>query len=143
MADKMWAGRFQKALDEKADDFNSSLRFDKRMYAQDIKGSMAHAAMLGAKNIISMADVDQILAGLQGILDDLDSGALDFSAGGEEFFGQRYTNFFRISRLAADFIAVEALTVQRGDYGFYLYFVVVSRHGVNANRHLTATFYPT
>ena len=84
MADKMWAGRFQKALDERADDFNSSLRFDKRMYAEDIRGSMAHAAMLGAKNIISMADVDEILAGLQGILDDLDSGALDFSAGGED-----------------------------------------------------------
>ena len=84
MADKMWAGRFQKALDEQADDFNSSLRFDKRMYAQDIRGSMAHAAMLGAQNIISQADVDEILAGLQGILDDLDSGALDFSAGGED-----------------------------------------------------------
>ena len=84
MADKMWAGRFEKALDQQADDFNSSLRFDRRMYAQDIQGSMAHAAMLGAKNIIPQADVDEILAGLQGILDDLNSGALDFSAGGED-----------------------------------------------------------
>ena len=51
--DKMWAGRFSKALDKQADDFNSSLRFDCRMYREDIEGSMAHAAMLGEKKIIS------------------------------------------------------------------------------------------
>ena len=44
--DKMWAGRFSKALDKQADDFNSSLRFDGRMYREDIQGSIAHAAML-------------------------------------------------------------------------------------------------
>ena len=51
--EKMWAGRFQKALDQQADDFNSSIHFDKRMYRQDITGSMAHAAMLGAQGIIT------------------------------------------------------------------------------------------
>ena len=84
MTDKMWAGRFEKALDERADDFNSSLRFDKRMFRQDIQGSMAHAAMLGARGIVSEADANRILDGLQGILDDLERGALDFSAGGED-----------------------------------------------------------
>ena len=54
--DKMWAGRFGKALDKEADDFNSSLHFDCKMYRQDIKGSMAHAAMLAAKNIITKED---------------------------------------------------------------------------------------
>ena len=54
--EKMWAGRFQKALDKTADDFNSSIHFDLRMFRQDIKGSMAHASMLGAKNIISKED---------------------------------------------------------------------------------------
>ena len=49
---KMWEGRFAKALDQQADDFNSSIHFDSRMYRQDIKGSMAHAAMLSAKGII-------------------------------------------------------------------------------------------
>ena len=44
--EKMWAGRFEKSLDKTADDFNSSLSFDSKMYKQDITGSMAHAAML-------------------------------------------------------------------------------------------------
>ncbi len=82
--EKMWAGRFQKTLDEKADDFNSSLRFDKRMYAQDIKGSMAHAAMLARQGILPQKDVDIIIDGLAGILDDLQNGALTFAAGGED-----------------------------------------------------------
>ena len=47
--DKMWAGRFSEKLNELADDFNSSLHFDCRMYKQDIKGSMAHAEMLASK----------------------------------------------------------------------------------------------
>ena len=78
----MWAGRFEKALDRKADDFNSSIHFDSRMYKQDIRGSMAHAAMLSAKGIISEADSDLIIAELEKILADLDSGALsvDFEA---------------------------------------------------------------
>ena len=62
----MWAGRFQKALDQKADDFNSSLRVDKRMYAQDIKGSMAHAMMLEKQGILPASDVELILDGLEG-----------------------------------------------------------------------------
>ncbi|MBO5248923.1 MAG: argininosuccinate lyase [Clostridia bacterium] len=76
--DKMWAGRFTKPSDKLADDFNSSLPFDRRMYAQDIRGSIAHATMLGAQKIISEADAETIIAGLQGLLRDLDSGALDF-----------------------------------------------------------------
>ena len=80
----MWAGRFQKTLDKKADDFNSSLSFDCRMYAQDIQGSMAHATMLGAQGILPQKEVDEILAGLESILLDLQSGKLDFSAGGED-----------------------------------------------------------
>ena len=74
--DKMWAGRFQESLNKTADDFNSSIRFDSRMYREDITGSMAHAAMLGAQHILPSADADAIIDALQGILDDLDSGAL-------------------------------------------------------------------
>lgn len=74
--DKMWAGRFTKSLDEVADEFNSSIAVDGRMYRQDIRGSMAHAAMLGARSIIPQEDVDRILDGLQQILRDLDSGVL-------------------------------------------------------------------
>ena len=82
--EKMWAGRFQKTLDKTADDFNSSLHFDCRMYAQDIKGSMAHAAMLAKQGILPQDEVDTILDGLEGILHDLESGKLDFTAGGED-----------------------------------------------------------
>jgi len=82
--EKMWAGRFDKQLNKLADDFNSSLHFDCRMYRDDITGSIAHATMLGAKGIISTDDVKKIIDGLTGILEDLDSGKLDFSAGGED-----------------------------------------------------------
>ena len=84
---KMWEGRFTKELDKQADDFNSSLHFDCKMYKQDIKGSMAHATMLAAQKIISESDADIIISTLQSILDDIDSGALDFSAGGEDIQG--------------------------------------------------------
>ena len=76
--EKMWAGRFSEALDKEADDFNSSISFDCKMYKEDIRGSMAHAMMLGARGIISESDVSEILSGLEGILSDLESGALAF-----------------------------------------------------------------
>ena len=74
----MWAGRTSGIVDSKADDFNSSLHFDYRMFEQDITGSMAHAAMLASKSIISRADAEKLIDGLQDVLDDLKSGALEF-----------------------------------------------------------------
>ena len=82
--EKMWAGRTSGATDSIADDFNSSIRFDCRMYRQDITGSMAHAAMLGAQGIIAQGEADQLIDGLQGILEDLDSGALEFDMSCED-----------------------------------------------------------
>jgi len=72
----MWAGRTAGATDKMADDFNSSISFDSRMYRQDITGSMAHAAMLGAKGIISPDEAEKLIAGLEQILADIESGAL-------------------------------------------------------------------
>lgn len=74
--EKMWAGRFVGALDRMADDFNSSIHFDSKMYAQDIKGSLAHAAMLAAQGIITDSDCEQISAGLESILADIENGTL-------------------------------------------------------------------
>ena len=74
---KMWAGRTGGETDSIADDFNSSIGFDSRMYKQDIKGSMAHAAMLGFKGIITQDEADKIIEGLEGILLDLGSGKLE------------------------------------------------------------------
>ncbi len=82
--EKMWAGRFQKALDKAADDFNSSLRFDKRMYAQDIRGSIAHATMLVKQGILPPADLPLIADGLGGILEDIESGKLPFDENAED-----------------------------------------------------------
>ena len=81
---KMWAGRTAGETDRLADDFNSSIHFDSRMYAEDIKGSMAHAAMLGAKGIITKEEADTRIGGLAGILADLDSGKLEFDMTAED-----------------------------------------------------------
>ena len=82
--DKMWAGRFSEKLNELADDFNSSLHFDCRMYKQDIKGSMAHAEMLASKGIITLEDSKLIVEGLGGILEDIETGKLTFNADAED-----------------------------------------------------------
>jgi len=92
---KMWAGRTSGDTNSIADDFNSSIRFDSRMYAQDITGSMAHAAMLGQTGIIDQADADILIDGLQGILDDLNAGKLEIDMTSEDihmFVEQELTN---------------------------------------------------
>ncbi|MEG1614932.1 MAG: argininosuccinate lyase [Oscillospiraceae bacterium] len=81
---KLWAGRFSKEIDKKTNDFNSSISFDCRMFEQDITGSMAHAAMLGAQGIITSEDMDKILDGLQNILADIKSGALQIDMNAED-----------------------------------------------------------
>ena len=81
---KMWAGVTAGNTDPVADDFNSSIRFDKRMFRQDITGSMAHAAMLAAKGIITPEDRDALTEGLAGILEDLESGKLEVDPGCED-----------------------------------------------------------
>ena len=81
---KLWAGDLHKALDSKADDFNSSIKTDSRMYSQDIRGSVAHATMLGAMGIIPKKAADEITEGLLSILDDLDSGKLQIDQTAED-----------------------------------------------------------
>lgn len=81
---KMWAGVTAGVTDSIADDFNSSIHFDCKMYKEDITGSMAHAAMLAGKGIISQKDADLLIDGLQGILNDLESGTLKFDLSCED-----------------------------------------------------------
>lgn len=76
---KMWAGRFGKETDKGVNDFNSSISFDCRFYKEDITGSMAHAAMLGKQGIIEKEESDKIIAGLRGILEDIETGTIEFS----------------------------------------------------------------
>ncbi len=82
--DKMWAGRFSKALNKEADDFNSSIQFDCRMYKQDIEGSLAHALMLKKQGIIAKEEYEKIVDGLSSILEDITSGALEFDMDAED-----------------------------------------------------------
>ena len=82
--DKMWAGRFQKALDKEADDFNSSIHFDCRMYKHDITGSIVHAEMLCRQGIITAKEKLQIINGLSTILEDLQNGVLSFDMNAED-----------------------------------------------------------
>ena len=82
--EKMWAGRFEKALDKQADDFNSSIHFDCRMYKQDIEGSMVHALMLSNQGIISKTEYEEILNGLSSILEDIDNGNLTIDMDAED-----------------------------------------------------------
>ena len=81
---QLWQGRSAKAVDSRVNDFNSSIRFDARMIEQDIRGSMVHSAMLGKQGIIAPQDVDDIHKGLQSILEDLHSGALEIDPAAED-----------------------------------------------------------
>ncbi len=81
---KMWAGRTAGNTDSLADDFNSSIHFDCKMYRQDITGSMAHAAMLGAKHIITEQEATTLIDGLETILQDLENGDLQFDMSCED-----------------------------------------------------------
>ncbi|MBO5955652.1 MAG: argininosuccinate lyase, partial [Clostridia bacterium] len=81
---KLWGGRFSKSTDAAVDDFNSSIRFDSRMYKQDIRGSQAHAKMLGKQGIIPQADAELIIKTLEGILADIEAGKVEFTVDAED-----------------------------------------------------------
>jgi len=95
MANSLWAGRFSKEIDSKVNDFNSSVSFDARMYRQDIRGSIAHATMLGDCGVIEKHESEKIVEGLKGILADIDSGKLLIDPNAEDihmFVEQELTN---------------------------------------------------
>ena len=81
---KMWDARFQKAENNRVNDFNSSISFDARMYREDIAGSIAHATMLGKCGIIPESEAEKIVAELKQILNDITSGALPIDPEAED-----------------------------------------------------------
>ncbi len=81
---KLWGGRFLKPTDKRVDDFNSSIRFDKKMYEQDIRGSIAHATMLGNQGIIPKEDSVLIVKTLKEILEDINLGKVEFLIDAED-----------------------------------------------------------
>ena len=75
---QLWGGRFTKETDQLVYNFNASLSFDNKLYKQDITGSMAHASMLAKQGIITEEEKETILAGLKGILTDIERSACLF-----------------------------------------------------------------
>ncbi|WP_429884317.1 argininosuccinate lyase [Geoalkalibacter halelectricus] len=82
--DKLWGGRFSQPTDKFVEEFTASIAFDQRMYRYDIQGSIAHARMLAKQSIISAADAEQIIAGLEGILADIEAENFDFKVSLED-----------------------------------------------------------
>ncbi|MBM6826431.1 argininosuccinate lyase [Mordavella massiliensis] len=76
---QLWGGRFTKETDQLVYDFNASIRFDRRLYAEDIRGSIAHVMMLARQNILTEAEKEDIIEGLEGILSDVENGKLSIS----------------------------------------------------------------
>ena len=83
MTQKPWGGRFEGETAKAVEDFTTSLSFDQRLARQDIAGSMAHADMLAKQGIITAAEGEQIVAGLAGILEEIEAGEFEFDPGPE------------------------------------------------------------
>ncbi len=81
---QLWKGRFSKEIDPKTNDFNSSIKFDSRMFKEDIEGSIAHAKMLCAQGIISSEDLTLIAEGLENIKAEIESGELEIDPNAED-----------------------------------------------------------
>lgn len=81
---KLWGGRFSKNTDALVDDFNSSIRFDERLYKQDILGSIAHVVMLGEQKIITTNESETIAIGLKALLADIEAGHITFDISAED-----------------------------------------------------------
>uniref|UniRef100_A0A831XFA3 Argininosuccinate lyase n=1 Tax=Geobacter metallireducens TaxID=28232 RepID=A0A831XFA3_GEOME len=82
--EKLWGGRFSEPTDKFVEEFTASIDFDKRLYHQDIRGSIAHARMLGKQGILPMAEVEKIVAGLREVLVRIEAGKFDFSVALED-----------------------------------------------------------
>lgn len=76
---QLWGGRFTKETDQLVYDFNASITFDRRMYEEDIEGSLAHVKMLARQGILTEKEKEEIVAGLKGILEDVKAGRLEIS----------------------------------------------------------------
>ena len=126
---KLWEGRESKKVDSAAEDFNSSIRIDSRMYREDITGSMAHAAMLGAQGIIAQADAEAIIAGLEGILSDIESGELAIDMQSEDIHS--FVEMELTSRIGEAGKRLHTARSRNGSFGLGLSIArsIVSEHG--------------
>ena len=82
--DKMWSGRFSEASSSLLDDFNASIMYDRRLYKEDIEGSLAHAAMLQAQGILNSDELKAIQAGMAQVLEEIESGEFEWKISDED-----------------------------------------------------------
>ncbi len=82
--DKMWSGRFSEASSSLLDDFNASIMYDRRLYKEDIEGSLAHAAMLQAQGILNSDELKSIQEGMAQVLQEIESGAFEWKISDED-----------------------------------------------------------
>ncbi len=134
---KLWGGRFSAPTDELVEEFTASINFDKRLYAEDIAGSIAHATMLGRQKIIPATDVQPLIDGLEQIRNEIESGEFAFSIAledihmniesrlgeivGPEIAGRLHTGRSRNDQVALDFrlyIRRQLLNVEELVYDF-------------------------
>lgn len=80
----LWGGRFEKDMDDIVKEFNASIGFDKRMYNEDIDGSIAHVTMLAEQGIVTLAEAEQIVTGLEKIREKIKSGEIVFTVDDED-----------------------------------------------------------
>ena len=110
---QLWGGRFTKETDQKVYDFNASISFDKRLYRQDIQGSMAHVKMLASQKILTEEERDQILGGLASILEDVENGKLEISSRYEDIHSFVEANLIqRVGEAGKSFIQDAAGTTR-------------------------------
>jgi len=82
--DKMWSGRFTKGASSLLDAFNASIMFDRKLYLEDIEGSIAHATMLTKQNILTQDELDSIIKGLGQVKDEIESGEFEWKISDED-----------------------------------------------------------
>ncbi len=105
---KLWGGRFKEEESKLMEDFNSSLSFDKKLYYEDIKGSIAHVKMLANQNIIKEEEKEKILLGLEEILKEIDEGILKIEGDYEDIHSFVEINLInKIGNVGKSFIREE------------------------------------
>jgi len=82
--DKMWSGRFSSGASSLLDDFNASIMYDRKLYREDIEGSLAHAAMLCEQNILSKEELKQIQEGMTQVMSEIESGSFEWKISDED-----------------------------------------------------------
>ena len=106
---QLWGGRFTKETDQLVYNFNASMSFDKKLYAQDIKGSIAHVMMLAKQGILTDIEKEQIIAGLEGILSDVEKGELEISYKYEDIHSF-VPNYIRLAEAEANWLKQQEKT---------------------------------